>query len=277
MRFLNLHLPYTGVSYREELFQYFLLKITTHSALIAFPSWLVGGTYFSESQKVNLLLEGLLFKKSLAASALIGTSALHSNQFEKYGDLYRIVFDTPLSGGSLLYKGEMEKFTEEETNCLALELIKDSLLIKEGLNVYFKHLIPFLSRIISMDEVDYKQLKDVLLVSVRDKIQHNISYLNEIYLFLNERKNNNENLFYFLDLEQLRSIFDSEIDNLLFRLALGGQRDVLNIQLGAIEEYSLRSYKTYLKSIKTLEHRLYSNLNTLTYLYAFCIEKVFKI
>lgn len=268
MRQFPLNFPYVGTTAEgNEIFQYFLLKITTRSALVAFPPWLVNQSHFSRAQKINLHLGGLIFKQE-KGTTLEGEISLLEPSSGEFGQLYRVVFEVPLVGEALVCNRAFESLPLKKRDAMVLELVKDSLLIKGGVSVYLKHLLPFLSRILTLTDRSYDDLKKQILEGMRLRVQKNIARLEVAYRALLSRSLEKEGkLCHALEVDQLRDIFYSEFDAVLVRLACGGGEEILQSLVGKFETYSIRSYQTYIASIKALEGRLYSNLNSLTYIY----------
>lgn len=254
----KLMLPFMGTASNGEVFQYLLLKITQRSALIGIPNWLVNHTHYAESDILNLHLNRFTINLNTNDADIKGLSESIPSSDASFGSLYRVEFETPLKGHRLFRKNTFEDLTPEKRKERILWTIYDTFLLKKGVNVYMKHLIPFLSRILQVTEQEYGQLKQSILLEMQHKIQVKCEALELIY----ELTKGDDSPFCELDLERLREIVQSEIDVVLMQLAFEGPE-----KLKDVTNYTLLSYDAYLHSIKTLEHRLYANFNCLTALY----------
>jgi hypothetical protein len=132
---------------------------------------------------------------------------------------------------------------------LLLRVLKDSVLLKKGISIYFNHLIPYFSRITGYPSKDYPNLKDIFLNDIKNKIIQHKEKLDELYqLFKNS--SNHKTIAWHLNLEDLRDLIESEI-----------YIDVLNITFDS--DTALQ----YLQAIKELENKLYYNYNNIVMIY----------
>lgn len=133
---------------------------------------------------------------------------------------------------------------------LLLKVLKDAFLLKKGVLIYLKHLIPYFTRITDYPTKDYARLKDVFLNDVFNRVKRNGERLKSLYERLQTEVRVKEDIAAYLDLEDLRDMVESEIYLDIFKAAF----DTENIL-------------PYMNAIKLLENRLYVNYNTVVMIY----------
>lgn len=262
-------LPFLGTDSRHLSFEYLLLKLTTRSALISIPSWLPHNRHYTKPEEFTLHLSGCS-PNSYHPFVLKGYGVKLLNHDPEFGDLYRVGFKNNLKGHALFHKNEFEM---QPTNFTILHLIKDSLILKQGVDVYLNHFIPFLSRLLKMDVHNFSAVKESILLDVQNNVRDKIGQFEKIYNTLSDKDRSQEKLYLYLDLNLLREIIQSEIDTAFLDITFGNP-DVLLKGKVANDSYSFRYYTSYLHSIKNLEARLYTNFNTLTHLYTSLVDKI---
>ena len=141
--------------------------------------------------------------------------------------------------------------TPTEPLALARALIRDCELGKQGVRVYFKHLVPLFSRITLFPTDDYARLRTALFDELRDKIAANIAAFARWSEALAPDTLRAADLPSLLDLEALRAAIEPEINNELFDAV-----------------FATDAIRQYLNAIRLLERRLCLNYNTLVLLYA---------
>ena len=147
---------------------------------------------------------------------------------------------------------------------LILQLVKDSMLLKSGIVVYFKHLVPFFSKISHFSKEEYTQFKKFILNDIVNNVKKNQDKLTKIYEVLNFKLKKENEIPLYIDLGELRSNIESEISLPLFNFAFS-ERDIdIKDQFQFQNQYG---YTLYLKAIKDLEKRLYSNYNLIVIAY----------
>lgn len=160
-----------------------------------------------------------------------------------------------------------------QLTALILQLIKDSIILKQSLLVYLKHFSPYFSRIVNYPQEDYQDLKTFIFDDVINRIEINEGILTKLYGLIKDKVKTSEEISIYLNLEELRETMESEISLDLFLIAFTAKAtgvDLVNI-LNKPEEYTMYYrdyyYVTYLFAIKNLEKRLYSNYNQIVLLY----------
>ncbi len=266
MRRFTFNMPLLGTANNQEMFQYFLLKITAQSALISVLPSFGHPSEYRDSLLIDLHIDGAVKHKKLAISLKGTAKKLESSTKSEF--LYRIAFDNPIPGWFFFQKMQSPQASSQNI----LDMIKDSLLIKEGIQVYLKHLTPYFSRILAMSTSDFSIFKKLILMDMRKEIQKNVADLYQIYQTQAHLQPIESDFYHSLDLELLRDSCKSEIDSILLKLSCGTTEDAMAILMDRAESFSKRSYQTYLESINALECRLYRNYNTILLAYSHFIQ-----
>ena len=230
------------------------------------------------NEKINLFIPTFLTPVYLLHRNILGK--VRSTKEEKSDDahLYEVVFNE--EAGATIANG-LKEFAQQLPSDSALiemliQLIKDSLILKQGIIVYFKHLTPYFSRLIDYSDQEYRDFKQTIIKDIENKIKTNESELEELYHSIKTVKKS-EDIPILLNLEYLRENMESEINIDLFLLAFSSLRsrdDLLELLKKSIYQANFRSiyyYTNYLITIKNLENRLYSNYNQIVSIYLKCI------
>lgn len=125
-----------------------------------------------------------------------------------------------------------------------LKAIKDSFLIKRGIQVYFQHLIPFFSRATGYSAQDYPLVKTHILKDMANNVNNHVKQLETFYFRLVAEKDHYERLVEFLNPIELIDTIQSEINF-----------DLLNLT------FSNSPHRFYIEAIKELENTSYWNYN----------------
>jgi hypothetical protein len=257
----TLKLPFLGSLENGEPFEYVLLSLNADLAEIAILQWFLNRTQLHIGDKIDLHLSNQLNLKSEQRGTLTGevTTAKHSEK--DGGELYQIA----LSHGKCKSENHYTEQTQatESLTELYIHLIKDSMILKAGIIVYFKHLIPYFSRIAGFSPKEYDNLKKYFLHDLEKRIQDNETKLKDLYRIAKENIKKPEELAIYIDLESLRETIESEISVSVFNIVFSSKKvptlsDYNNPQMGIF---------MYINAIKNLEKRLYSNYNQIVLIY----------
>jgi len=261
--------PFLGSREDGESFEYLLLSVDNDFAEIAIPLWLVSRTKLHLNEKLDLYIPRQMNTEHLLRDDVSGI--IFSVEYNKdlQTEVYKISFSKPMINMSLdhifvdqfifLLPTEMISPTD-----LLLKLIKDSMFLKSGMRVYFKHLIPYFSRIVDYSKKDYVNFEKVFLLDIMKIIKINESNLLELYTLLKEKLMIPEEIPIYIDLEMLRALLESEISLPIFNIAFS------DTELSLLEQFQVHNefgYSKYINAIKNLEKRLYSNYNLIVILY----------
>lgn len=272
-----LRFPFLGIRKGGEPFEYLLMDINYEKADIAIFKWMVSHMTLKLNERVDLFLPIHLSEQYDARHNISGFVSATGEEPLEQAYLYEISFDQNLRR---IYPNNnfIQQFTENlsiDINLVDLlfKLVKDSIILKQSLLVYLKHLAPYFSRIVNYPIEDYEQLKNFVFGDIVTRIKANEGVLNSLYQTLVENVKNIHDVSIYLNLEELRETMESEINLDLFLIAFTEQATGVEIMdlLTQPEEYTSRYrdyfYATYLFAIKTLEKRLYSNYNQIVLIY----------
>lgn len=236
----------------QQPFEYLLLDISRSGAQFALPQWVVSRDRLETGNVINLHLsllnEGSSFAKGkvvwvrrdeLAYSYLCAVSL-----FQKTTIHSPIAISTDNAGivADMASIGSLPKYLEK--------IIQDCFLLKKGVSVYLKHLIPYFSRIGGYSEADYPLLKETLLVDIRNRVLSNHDMLYDLHRNLTAQSMEEDNIPKMLNLEELRAMVESEISSDIFAATFESEK-----------------IAPYISAIKELENKLYANYNVAVMIY----------
>jgi hypothetical protein len=247
-------LPFLGCREDDHAsFQYLPLELSTQGYRIAVPRWVVSRERIQVNDLITLnspfrfqgrtFYQGRVTWTSWDEALVSQVSGLSLEQ--EMPPTYPVYFTVQDSGITL----NQEQFATVDS-CI-LGLFKDLFLLKRGVSIYFKHLVPYFSRITGYSTKEYPHLKDLLLSDIQIKITEHIDKLTKIFTEMQSFHNLYQYIANSLDLEHLRGLVESEIS--------------LDLLLITFESESIRQYLT---AIKELENKLYANYNNLAMIYA---------
>lgn len=275
-KFQFLRFPFLGAREDGEAFSYLLMDIRQDQACIAISKWLVNRTILSPKEKVDLFIPSLLaieydFRNHSSGQIISIRQDSTTQEF-----FYDISFTHPLS----IHFSEnwsLAEFTEHLPTPapvlqMLLKLVKDSLILKQGILVYLKHLTPYFSRVVNYAVKDYGNVNKIIFGDVENKIREKEKVLEELYYLIQNNIKTIHDIAIFINLEDLREVIESEIplDLCLIAFSEVASRDELLKLLNKPAEYieyASNKYMTYLLAIKDLEKRLYSNYNQIVLIY----------
>lgn len=269
--------PFLGARENGEPFEYLLLDINQNKTDIVISKWMVNRTILKLNEKVDLFIPSLLtaeYDLRHHSSSVI-TSVTEEKLLQEY--LFEASFVQPLSI-TILQNWSLEEFSQklvpdELLIDMLFRLIKDSLLLKQSILVYLKHLAPYFSRIVNYPSKSYIELKKVVFDGISNVIKKNENALETLYFFLKETIKNIYDISILLNLEDLREIMETEISQDLFYIAFSNitsRKDVdekLNQSVPELNHDQSNTYMNYLFAIQNLEKRLYSNYNQIVLIY----------
>lgn len=257
-----IRLPYLGSRQDDEIFEYLLLQINERSALISIPNWLVSRSDLNDLEMVCLHL------KQFSEHPLKGHARRIESHKSGYESLYRIQFSTSSEDHSSVGPWNFEGFKTR-----LVQIVKDCYLIKNGVFIYLKHLIPYFSRILKLSEIRYNSLKINLLNDVQQRVYLNMDKLQTLYQNLDKEIKNDQEIPLHLDLEKFRETIQSEINLDLFNLAFEDSPSIDKKKLEKLFSNSSSTFNMYLEAIKIIEKRLYDNYNCIVSLYTKAIQE----
>jgi hypothetical protein len=246
----SVRLPFLGSREEDQVcFEYLPLDVSAHGFGIAIPRWLVNRERLQAGDLINLNVPFQLESKTFHQGQVVWTRWDEALQAQVSG--LSLQKDMPPNYPLYFSLENSRVITSQDVSLedLLLRVLKDSVLLKKGISIYFNHLIPYFSRITGYPSKDYPNLKDIFLNDIKNKIIQHKEKLDELYqLFKNS--SNHKTIAWHLNLEDLRDLIESEI-----------YIDVLNITFDS--DTALQ----YLQAIKELENKLYYNYNNIVMIY----------
>lgn len=255
----DIHLPLIGSKSNRELFEFLLLQIHDRSALISIPLCLKHGTFLEKGEKVNLHLRKLIQQKHFNLLKTEGNINLLPSNKKNSEYCYKVIFDSPLK----IESREDNILSPQENNDKLISLIKDSLLLKNGIYIYLKHFVPYLSRMVTIHPSHYKALKLYMFNDIQNLVLQNLNKLEKLYNRCKRDLEIHLDTYIEIDLDQIKELCYSEIDPELLNLALTtAPTTSLNTSTPFIAPQNM-----YINAIKLAEERLYENYNTIVELF----------
>lgn len=250
------NLPFLGArTDTHALFQYLLTGGAGDTVDFAVPGWVALREHLTPGAKITFHLpfrarqdffdEGEIV--SVRADSEQGGQAATARLTHRSPLRYPVYAD-PASGAVVFRDSEG---TVAEPLALARALLRDCELGKQGVRVYFKHLVPLFSRITLFPTREYAQLRTVLLEEIRGKIEANAAAFARWGANIGAENFQANDLPSVLDLEALRAATEPEINNELFDAV-----------------FATDTITQYLNAIRLIESRLCLNYNTLVLLYS---------
>ncbi len=260
--------PFLGEREDWDPFEYLLLDASQEGANIEIHNWMVSRLDLDLGEKINLFIPSLLtpiYKLRNNTSGVVTSVKNEDGKMQSYQVLFNDKINSPSQHKEIA-------LSEQLLLEMLIQLFKDSLILKQGIVIYLKHLSPFFSRIVDYTGKDYTFVKSHIFDDIAKRIESNEKDLNVLYTILKELKNPKE-IPVVLDLEELRENIESEISVNLFLVVFA--KDESHEQLmKLLKEASYKDkielkyyYLNYLIAIKKLEKRLYSNYNQIVLIY----------
>lgn len=260
-------LPFLGSLENGEPFEYLLLSIDTDLANIALLKWFVNRLQLHIGDKIDLHLSYPLSTKSKLRGSVSGTVIAVKHSQENQGEIYQVSLFKEIGGTDVKYYS-FDQYTKElqaieSPTDLFLHLIKDSMVLKAGIRVYFRHLISYFSRIADYPHQEYDRLERYFLHDIEIRIIDNEAKLEKLYQIAKQKITKLEEISVHIDLEFLRETIESEISLSLFNVVFSEVK-VPNL---SIFNQTQSGIFMYINAIKNLEKRLYSNYNHIVIIY----------
>jgi hypothetical protein len=249
----SINLPFLGT--REEdhsCFQYIIVDMSRGGIKFVVPNWVVNREKIQKDDVINFHLPLHIKDNYYNQSVILWTKWDEALQGEVCGarlsSIERPQYPAFISIEPASISVNLDYFDKDGN--LLCNVIKDAAFLKKGIDIYLEHLIIFFSRISGYPQEEYPQLRESLLVDIHNRVKEHCAQLEELYEKIRNKTILQPEVAKYIDLEELRSIIESEIYIEIFRIA-----------------FSNESVMSYLNAIKNLEKRLYSNYNTVVLLY----------
>lgn len=230
-------------------FQYLPLASNANELLIAIPNWV------SEREQLNL---GELIKlhTCFKHEKFSSSGKIISHYYDKalQCEIYALSPNDANWHVEHLYvdASSIEVICKERA--ILIQSLKDCWLLKKGVHVYLKHMIPYFSRISDYAKADYTKLTSIVWQEVQTNVENHIRQLEALYSDCLGRYQETSDLGFvptFLNLDELRGCVLSEISMQVFSITFSSELPL-----------------KYLQSIKDLEARLFQNYNAIVLIHS---------
>lgn len=236
----------------QQPFEYMLVDVSPSGAQFAIPQWAVSRERLETGTVINLHLSLSSDGASFAKGKVVWTKW----DEQAYSELCAIErFEKVPLNSPFAISVEDAHITVDVGKIESLpkhliQLVKDCSLLKKGVSIYLKHLIPYFSRIGNYPEADYPLLKDTVLYEIRNRVLGNHHSLDKLHKGLLINCMQEDDIARHLNLEELRSLIESEINIDIFTATFDAGKTV-----------------HYIAAIKELEKKLYANYNVAVMIY----------
>jgi hypothetical protein len=243
-------LPFFGLRLTDyEPFQYLLQDVSQGGVGIAIPRWLVRRERLNMGDQINLHVPFSMDGATLAIGEVVREGWFPDDEGQKVG--LRLTGSSPNAYG-VFFEADSRELAFDlgvvgGLEDILIRVVKDSALLKRGILIYLRHLASYFSRLGEYSPEEYEQFRETVIDDVRGRVQEHAEYLDVLRADCRKAP---EAAFQRLDLEELRRAMEPELYLDLFRHALGDETASL-----------------YLRAIKGLEGKLFSNYNTMVMLY----------
>lgn len=243
-------LPFMGQRTNDfQPFQYMLVDVSQGGVGISIPRWLASRERLHMDNEINLHVPFSMDGTTLTIGSVVREQWYADDEEQKIGlqltrgapDKYGVFFEID-SREIAIDLGGMKTLEN-----ILLRVVKDSVLLKRGVLIYLRHLSAYFSRLGEYTPEEYHAFRETVLGDIDQRVRENMRYLETLRQACLDRPKAG---FETLDLEELRRAMEPELYLDLFRAALGDDTAAL-----------------YLRAIKDLEGRLFSNYNTMVMLY----------
>ncbi|PJD97817.1 MAG: hypothetical protein CK425_01420 [Parachlamydia sp.] len=264
-----LNFPFIGSLEDGEPFQYLLLSIHPDFVEIGILDWFVNRVNLHQGAIVDLYIPKYLGKHEQRIDQTAGRVTLMTHSDEIHGEVFRVTYSH--RQGEIDQKSwSFDAFIHQlqvpaSLVDLCTTLLKDSMILKQGVLIYLKHLIAYFSRIVNYSHQEYAQLQEHFLRDIEKHIQANEAKLRALYQMTKEHLVKAEQIPVYIDLELLREALESEISSTLFHVVFSEHKE-LNPKETLLSQ-STDAFSIYIRAIKNLEKRLYFNYNQIVVAY----------
>lgn len=248
--------PLLGSLHDGDPFEYLLMGIKNDFVEILIADWLVNRVKLSVDDLVDLYIPEKVAIDSIGKAIVSEKVLLVVKSEEMRGFIYHV------SIKERIVKNRLRDMSEKDQ---LLHLIKDSAILKEGVSVYLKHLIPYFSRIVNYSPEEYLSLKEYFFNDVLNLVQKNEDKLMTLHELLEKKMSVLHDLPAYVNLEELRALFETELSLSLFLVMFSEKKGGNMKELLAIDHNT--GFAVYIQAIKFLEKRLYSNYNKIVFIY----------
>lgn len=253
LEFDSVVFPFIGSRHPDHgSFQYMPMDISRQGLKIALPNWLVSKENLETGDRINLhvpfLLEDVHFQQGTVMwrrwddSLETQTAGIQVQNGKRFHYPIHLCLNT----GRIAI--DLQDF--DSIGGLFQRMLKDCRLLKKGVAIYLKHIVPYFYRVGGYPRKEYSMLKEVVFDDFLKRVKENEKRFEAFCELASEMEPQSSTLAECLDLEGLRSVMESEI-----------HVDILTSAFDSPEVLP------YVQAIKKLEEKLYFNYNAIVMLY----------
>ena len=249
-------LPFVAIRESDfALFEYVPLDVSFPTIKVVLPPWLREQERLRDQDLISLNTSYVLSRGNFS-HAYVSASEHH---FGLNAEIVTLRFSEPEGNKLPIWMAEPklevalslpEQLSIEE---YFLTLLKDILILKKGINIYFSHLVPLFSRVLNQQQTDFKGVRTVLFEDVGKQLLEGTKrlevYRSSVSKALTSKKRFKDAL--------AESNFEEILSDLRYPLPF-------ELFTTAIRDIVARNYLT---SIKHLERRKFITYNVLTSIY----------
>jgi hypothetical protein len=243
-------LPFLGLRMADfQPFQYLLRDVSQGGVGISIPRWLVSRERLNLGDEINLHVPFSMDSAILGIGEVVRERWDAAEEEQQVG--LRLTRGSPSAYG-VFFEASSRQIAFDLGGGGGLEglfarVVKDSVLLKRGILIYLRHLSAYFSRLGEYSPEEYEEFREVVIDDIRTRVKEHAGYLETLHRACLETPRAGVER---LDLEELRQAMEPELYFDLFRAALGDDSAAL-----------------YLRAIKELEGKLFSNFNTMVMIY----------
>lgn len=247
-------MPFLGTRSGDHApFQYLVLDISLHGVKIGLPGWTVNRERLAPNTSVSLHAPFTLQDRPFNQGKTVWANWDRASNTQYCGiEMDQSAASSP-EAVYFSFKGEQIIIDLENFGCrddVLVKVLKDAYLLKKGVLIYLRHLVPYFSRSGKYPSEEYPRLREVFFNDVIHQVENHQRILESQCGDVREGCSYQNDIVKTLDLEELRQAMESEINADIFQAI-----------------FELESVMQYVNAIKQLEGRLYANYNTLVMLY----------
>ncbi len=250
-------LPFLGTRQSDhQPFQYLLHDLSSSGLQISIPRWVQRRERVFPDESVSLHLPFRLGGATYVAGRIawerwdqeIEAQLCGIVLQEIYPELFPVVIALDKQEVSVDLSAFVELPSSAKMGTLVRTVLKDALLLKRGMHIYFRHLRAYFSRMVMISRDEFEQFSQVVIRDISRKVLDDQRRLHDMYRQL--RRKGQSDILDSLDLEAVRSILEPSIYVELFRPLL--ESDV---------------FSRYFQALTALERKGLTHNNTLVLLY----------
>lgn len=248
--FSSVVLPFMGLRRKDfQPFQYMLSDVSQGGVGLSIPRWLARRERLNKGDEIDLHVPFSMDGSILAIGTVVRERWDKENEEQLIG--LQLTAGSPGKYG-VFFEADSQEIAYDLGSAGGLEtlfarVVKDSYLLKRGILIYLRHLTSYFSRLGDYAPEEYELFREMILGDIQARVETNAESLERLHQTCCVLPKSG---FEGLDLEELRQTMEPELYLDLFKAALGDETAAL-----------------YLKAIKELEGRLFSNYNTIVMLY----------